>query len=238
MEDFSKIIRKDNKDLALKFVQNPPHLPQHPFRMIMNGNSGSGKTNVLLNLLFNGDYCLNFHKIYLYAKDLTEDKYEWMIKKIEDMRESVNDGDIFEYGSKIEDVVKCDDLDRDKMNLLIFDDMVTEKNQKVIEDLFIRSRKRNASIIYLSQVYHKIPSTMRKNMNYVAFFRPTTNRETTTLGVDYCTDIDGPEFKRIVNKATEKPFTFLLIDMITPNKSLKYRCGFTGVSEWAGAAFN
>jgi len=231
MEDFSKIIKKENKDLQLDIVQNPPHLPQHPFRMIINGSSGSGKTNLLLNLLFNAEYSLNFHKIYLYAKDLTEDKYEWLSKKMEKIK-NVNGGDIFEKGTKITDVVQCDSLDKDKMNLIIFDDFVTERDQQKIEDLFIRSRKKNASIIYLSQVYHKVPPMIRKNLNYVVFFKPTTKREITTLSVDYATDMDIKDFVKLVNEATKEPYSFLVIDMITQHKPMKYRKGFTGLSCW------
>lgn len=231
MEDFSKIIKKDNKDLLLNIIQNPSHLPQHPFRMLINGSSGSGKTNLLLNLLFNKDYSLNFHKIYLYAKDLEEDKYQWLIKKMETAK-TVNNGDVFDKGTKIEEVVKCDDLNKEKMNLIIFDDFVTEKDQQKIEDLFIRSRKKNASIIYLSQVYHAVPSMIRKNLNYVVFFKPSTKRETSTLSVDYATDIDKDEFFKIVNEATRKPYSFLVIDMITQYKPMRYRCGFTGLSCW------
>lgn len=231
MEDFSKIIKQDNEDLQLRIIQNAPHLPQHPFRMIINGSSGSGKTNLLLNLLFNKDFSLNFHKIYLYAKDLTEDKYEWLSKKMEKAQQ-VNNGDVFEKGTKIDEVVKCDSLDKDKMNLIIFDDFVTEKDQKKIEDLFIRGRKKNASIVYLSQVYHAVPTMIRKNLNYVVFFKPTTKREINTLSVDYATDMDIKDFTKMVVEATEKPYSFLVIDMITQHKPMKYRCGFTGLSCW------
>ena len=57
-----------------------PFIPDHPYRMLINGGSGSGKTNALLNLIQEqGD----IDKIYLYAKDLSEPKYEFLIKKCE-----------------------------------------------------------------------------------------------------------------------------------------------------------
>ena len=58
-----------------------PFIPDHPYRILIIGGSGSGKTNALLNLISQQD---DIDKIYLYAKDLSEPKYEFLIKKCED----------------------------------------------------------------------------------------------------------------------------------------------------------
>ena len=58
-----------------------PYIPDHPYRILINGGSGSGKTNTLLNLI-NEQHDID--KIYLYARDLSEPKYEYLIKKRED----------------------------------------------------------------------------------------------------------------------------------------------------------
>ena len=60
--------------------ENWPFIPYHPYRILIIGGSGSGKTNVLLNLIENQpDIC----KIYLYAKDPYEAKYQYLINKRE-----------------------------------------------------------------------------------------------------------------------------------------------------------
>ena len=59
---------------------NWPYIPDHPYRILIVGGSGSGKTNTLLNLLENH---LDIDKIYLYAKDPYEDKYQYLINKRE-----------------------------------------------------------------------------------------------------------------------------------------------------------
>jgi DNA helicase HerA-like ATPase len=231
MQNFDKIIKAENKNAVLPIIQNDEYLPQHPFRALINGASGSGKSNLLLNLMFDKNFSLNFHKVYLYARDLTEDKYQFVINKMNEIKD-VNDGDNFEMGSSIEDVVDVDSLDKDKMNLIIFDDFITTKDQSKISELFIRGRKKNASIIYLSQAYHTVPPIIRKNLNYVAFFKATTKREISTLSVDYATDIDKADFQKLYVKATSIPHNFLFIDLKTPNKSMKYRSGFLGFSNW------
>ena len=59
---------------------NWPYIPDHPYRILIIGGSGSGKTNALLNLIHNQPY---IDKIYLYAKDPYEDKCQYLISKRE-----------------------------------------------------------------------------------------------------------------------------------------------------------
>ena len=93
------------------------------------GGSGSGKTNTLLNLIKEQDYHDVIDKIYLYAKDLSEPKYEYLIKKREDAGiKNVNNPNAFIVCSNtMDDVYK--DIDnynpkRDKKVLIVFDDML------------------------------------------------------------------------------------------------------------------
>ena len=62
--------------------KNWPYIPDHPYRILIIGASGSGKTNALINLINEQNY---IDKIYLYARDLNEPKYEYLIKKREDV---------------------------------------------------------------------------------------------------------------------------------------------------------
>lgn len=232
MQNFDEIIKIENKEDMLPIIQNSKFLPQHPFRLLLSGPSGCGKSNVLLNLLFDKNFSLNYHKIYLYAKDVEEDKYKYLRNKMDEIKH-VNGGNVFEMGTKIEDVVDVDEIDKNIMNLIILDDLVNVKSQGAIEELFIRGRKKNASIIYLTQAYHTTPPLIRKNLNYVAFFKPSTKREISVLSVDYASDIDNKDFLKIMNEATSKPYNFLFIDLKTTDKRMKYRSGFLALSNWS-----
>ena len=75
--NLDSIINDNNKEHNEKC----PFIPDHPYRIIIIGGSGSGKTNALINLINEQN---NIDKIYLYARDLSEPKYEYLIKKRED----------------------------------------------------------------------------------------------------------------------------------------------------------
>ena len=128
--------------------------------MLIIGPSGSGKRNTLSHLIN------NFHlidKIYLYAKDTDEKKYQYLINKREQAGiKNSNDPHAFiEYSNDMNGVL--DDIDnynknRDKKVLIIFDDMIadimrSEKFKAVVKELFIRCRKLNISIVFITQSY-------------------------------------------------------------------------------------
>lgn len=127
------------------------------------------------------------------------------------------------------DLPDPDSFDKSEVNLIIFDDMVVERDQKVIEDLFIRGRKRNASLIYLSQSYFDIPKTIRLNCNYVILFNLGNKRELTELHKVYATRIDKDEFMKLYREATNTPYSFLMIDNKTQHLCQSFRKGFDGV---------
>ena len=82
-----------------------PYIPDHPYRILIIGGSGSGKTTALLNLINNQP---DIDKIYLYAKDPHEDKYQFLINKRESIGlKQFNDPKAFiEYSNDMQDVYK------------------------------------------------------------------------------------------------------------------------------------
>ena len=74
MINLDSITNENNKEHNEKW----PYIPDHPYRILIIGGSGSGKTNALLNLIKEQD---DTDKNVLYAKDLSEPKYEFLIKK-------------------------------------------------------------------------------------------------------------------------------------------------------------
>ena len=145
MINLDSITNENNK----KHNEKWPYIPDHPYRIIITGGSGWGKTNTLLNLIKEIDYHDVIDKIYLYARDLSKPKYQFLIKKREDAGiKHVNNSNVFIVCSnKMDDVYK--DINnynpkRDKQVLIVFDDMIADimtnkKFQAIIKELFIKN---------------------------------------------------------------------------------------------------
>ena len=141
-----------------------PYIPDHPYRILIAGGSGSGKTNALLSLINNQP---DIDKIYLYAKDPYEKKYQYLINKREKVGlNHFNDPKAFmEYLNDMQAVYKnIEDYNPIKKRkiLIVFDDMIADviSNNKlipIVTELFIRGRKLNISIVFIMQSYFKEP---------------------------------------------------------------------------------
>ena len=126
--------------------------------MLIIGPSGSGKTYTLLHLINN---LHSIDEIYLYAKDITGPKYEYLINKIEQAGiKNLNDPKAFiEYSYEMDDMlddVNSYNKNRDKKVLIVFGDMIADmeynKNfKRIIKELFYTARKINVSIVFITQ---------------------------------------------------------------------------------------
>ena len=114
--------------IKLSINKNWPYTPNHPYRTLIVGGSGFGKTNILSNLIENQP---DIDKIYLYAKDSFEAKYQYLINKTEGVGiDHFNDPKTFiEYSNDMHDVYKnIDEYNPDKENkiLIVFDEMIAD----------------------------------------------------------------------------------------------------------------
>ena len=196
--------------------KNWPYIPDHPYRILIIGGSGSGKTNVLLNLIENQP---DIDKIYLYAKDPYEAKYQYLINKREGVGiNHFNDPKAFiEYSNDMRDVYKNINYynpDKENKILIVFDDMITDminnkKLNSVVTELFIRGRKLNISLVFITQSYFKV----RLNTTYSLFYNEISNkRELQQIAINHSSDIKTKDFINIYKKCNGKPYAFLAID--------------------------
>ena len=210
---------------------NWPYIPDHPYRILIIGASGSGKTNALLNLINNQPY---IDKTYLYAKDPYEAKYQFLINKRERVGiNRLNDPTAFiEYFDNMHKVYKnIDNYNSDKENkvLIVFDDMIADmiKNKElnsIVTELFIRGRKLNISLVFITQSYFKVPKDVRLNTSHFFIMKIPNKRELQQIAPNHSSDINTGDFIEIYRKCTDKPYSFLVIDTTLPsNNWLRFR---------------
>lgn len=209
-----------------------PLAPQWPARVIIVAPSGGGKTTILVNLVTK---YLEFDRIYIYVKDLSEDKYQFMIGYIEALQRKYNeendtDKQFIWYSDRAEDIIKVNDLDPEYQNLVIIDDAVLDKTaNSAAAELFIRGRKRNATIIYQTQSFFSMPKTIRLNANYLILMSAGSASEMRELAKTYATDLTYDEFKKLYRECTNTAYGFMVIDKVTNKPPMKYRCKFDGL---------
>ena len=136
----------------------------------INGGSGSEKTNSSFNLIGQQP---DIDKIYLYAKDSYEAKYQFLINKREcTSLKHFNDSKAFiEYSNDMDDIYKnIEEYNPNKKRkiLIVFDDMIADmlsnKNlNPIVTELFIRGRKLNVSLFFITQSYFAVPKYIRLN---------------------------------------------------------------------------
>ena len=171
-----------------KHYLNWLYIPDYPYRILIIGSSGSRKINALLNLITNQP---DIDKIYLYAKDLYEAKYQFLINE----RKSAglkyfNDPKAFiEYSNDIQNVYKNIDkynADKERKILAVFDDLTADmiynkKINSIVTELFIRGRKLNISFfIITTQWYFKVPKDVRLTSTHFFIMKIPNKRETST----------------------------------------------------------
>ena len=203
-----------------------PYIPDHPYRILVIGGSGSGKTNALLNLIKNEP---DIDKIYLYAKDPYEKKYQYL---------SFYDPKTFmKYSNDMQDVYKnIEDYNPIKKRkvLIIFDDMIADminnnKLNPIVTELFIRGRKLNISIVFIAQSYFKVPKDVRLNSTHFFIIKIPNKRELQQIALNHSSDMDFEDFMNIYKKSTKEPYSFLVNDTTLPsNDPLRFRKNLLG----------
>ena len=198
-----------------------------PYRKLIIGPCGSGKTNYLLNSIQKVNNIID--KIYLYAKDLEEPKYKLLIDKREKAGISFNN-DPTAVGWMMMDDILSDIEDYNKKRkrkiLLIFNDVISHvmsdrRAQQILKGLFIRCRKLNISLCFLTQPYFSVPKNVRLNCTHYILFKLNNKRELQSIAIRHSADIDYKDFIKIYRVCTKKPFNFSTIDTTKDNKFIK-----------------
>ena len=189
-----------------------------PFRMCVVAPSGSGKTNFLLNLIkvFSmGEG--TFADISIITQNKKEPLYEYLEGEFEQIK--IHEG--------LSHTPKLDDMDKKYNHLVVWDDLVLAKNLDMVSNYYMRARKQNCSVVFLSQSYYDIPTFIRKNSSYLVILDlGGSKREITAIMNEWGGSLDKDELRAVYSDATSVHLRPLIITggKTEPNK--KFRKGW------------
>ena len=113
--------------------------------------------------------------------------------------------------------------------LIFFDDMIekTKSNKKlnpIVTELFIRGRKLNISIVFITQSYFKVLKDVRLNSTHMFIVKIPNKRELQQIALNHSSDIDFKDFMKINKKCTAKSYSFFVNDTTLPSDNpLRFR---------------
>jgi hypothetical protein len=207
-------------------VDNPNfhlHKLKIPFRMCVVAPSGSGKTNFLVNLIhmFSCGEKGTFQTITIITRNADEPLYKWIQSKCDQI--------IIKEG--LSNTPQLDKFDKDFNHLVVWDDLVLSKDLTMVEQYYIRARKLNVSVIFISQSYFRIPKIIRNNCSYMVLLKLSGNREVNVILSEFGLGITKEQLVELYKYATKEKFSPLIIDM-EEDASKRFRKGFLEILDF------
>ena len=207
------------------------YTPDHPYRILIIGGSRSGKTMVLLNLTKKQP---DIDKIYLYAKDPYKAKYQHLSNILEKVGlKCFNDPKAFiEYSNDMHDVYKNINYynpNKENKILVVFADIIADmihnkKLNSIITELFIRGRKLNISLAFITQSYFKVPKDVTLNTTHFFISKIPNKRELQQIAINHSSDISTKDIINIYRKCTSEPYSFFVNDTtLASDNPLRFR---------------
>lgn len=161
--------------------------------MLICTASGGGKTNFLMNIIYEMNN--TFHKIIIITKE-EEALYSHLVEKLQNV-------EIY-YGGMVPEFEK---MPKGENGLVIFDDMVLTKNNKIGE-MFIRGRKLGYSSIYITQSFFGTSKLIRQNVNYIALGRGMIKRDLRLVLSEFSINLTIDDIEMVYNEITKTQCNF------------------------------
>ena len=177
---------------------------------IIVGSTGSGKTNLLTNMVLKW---MDFDNCCVYTINPDQSKYQFLQQQGIDVLSP-------------EEIPPVEELD-DQQKIIVFDDIKLDSaNMNKIKEYFSLSRNRNCNCIYLTHSYFNVPKYIRRNTNCFVFFGNLDNKDIRHISDDHSKGITRDQMESIYREATKDPYNFMVLDKTTKHMPLMYRKGF------------
>ena len=211
MITFDDVTKENTKEHNPNWLE----VPDHPLRILIVGVSGSGKTNLLFNLI---NQQPDIDKIYLNAKNPYEAKYQFLINKLESTcLKYFNKSKVFiKYSIDMDDIYKnIEEYNPNKKRklLIIFHDVIADmlsniKLNPIITELFIRGRKLNLSLVFITQSYFSVPKDIRLNSAHYFIMKIPNKRGLQQIAFTHSSDIDFKDFMNLYKNVLQNRIPF------------------------------
>lgn len=185
-----------------------------PFRMLIAAPSGSGKSNMCLNLIHIMN--MTFHEIIICVKSGDEPLYQMLdarLKGLVHIYESGEVPDITTYSIKDENTGKLKRIDK-KQRLIVFDDLILDKKaNNMAKEYYIKARKLGFSMVYIGQSFFQIPKMIRDNCQYFILGKNLLKKDLRLILTCFPSELKLDDFVDLYNQMTEEPMSCVLIDL-------------------------
>lgn len=194
-------------------------------RCIIAGPSNCGKTNLLVNLIVS-KHGLKFENIYVYSSTLWQPKYEYLRKLFHSEQQNHHHKVQYREFSASDDVIEPKDASPN--SIIIFDDVICEKNQEIIRKYYSLGRHQSVDSFYLTTTYARVGKHLiRDNCNLIIFFRQNDlnlRHIYSDMGVGCHMSFD--RFQQFCLECWRERYGFAVIDMDSDLEDGRYRKGF------------
>lgn len=204
-----------------KVTKKHSALLPNSIRCIIAGPSNCGKTNLLINLIIS-ENGLKFENLYVYSKTLWQPKYKYLKKLLQPMQGI----GYFEFSSSDELI---EPKEAKPNSIIIFDDVICEKNQNTIKNYYSLGRHRNIDSFYLTTTYTRVSKHLiRDNCNFLILFRQdelNLKHIYNDMGVACHMKFDA--FQKFCYECWGDRYGFVVIDSDSDVDCGRYRRGFS-----------
>ena len=203
-------------DAPISCKKHADFFPKNIF-CIIAGSTGSGKTNLLVNLLLQKgaiDYC----DLYVYSTTLHQPAYEYLKKTFETFEKLIYNKThktvkLAHFNGKDSELVDPSTLPEEQNHVMVFDDVMME-DQSMIKKYFCSGRHNNVNVFYLVQSVHKIAKhCIRENANVFILFRQDDKTLKYFHETHISGDMDFAEFKLFCDRAFSKKHGFVVVNI-------------------------